>query len=56
MTDEQCNALITAIKDLTTAVRDVAENVDNISCGYYDTDLCKEVRLVAQILEEGLMK
>ncbi len=55
MNDEQCNALIEAIKELTTAVREVAENVDNIS-SYYDKELRKEIRLVAQILEEGLMK
>ena len=55
MTDEQCNAIVDAIKGLTMAVREVAENVDGIY-SYHDTDLCKEVRLVAQILEEGLMK
>jgi len=51
MNDEQCNALIEAIKDLTSAVHTVAENIDNI-CSYSDYDLRKEVNLIAKILED----
>lgn len=50
MNDEQCMALIDAIKELTSAVREVAENVDGIS-SYYDFELRKELHLIAEVIE-----
>lgn len=51
MTNDQCNAIIKAISELTNAVRDVATNIDNIYT-YSDLDLRKEVHLIAEILED----
>lgn len=51
MTDEQCNALIDAIKDLTSAVHNVAENIDNLP-GFNDNDLIQEVKGVRKVLED----
>ncbi len=51
MNDEQCNTIISAIKELTTAVQTVAENIDGIS-SYYDHNLRKEVHLIAEVIED----
>lgn len=51
VTNDQCNAIIKAISELTNAVRDVATNIDNIYT-YSDLDLRKEVHLIAEILED----
>lgn len=51
MNDEQCNAIIDAIKVLTSAVQAVADNVDTIYT-YYDGDLRKEVHLIAEVIED----
>ena len=51
MNDDQCTLIVEAIKDLTNAVREVGENIDNISC-YSDHDLRKELRIIAQVLED----
>jgi hypothetical protein len=55
MNDEQFNLLINSINKLTTAVQQVAENIDNIS-PYSDYDLRKEVHLIAEVIEDGVMK
>ena len=51
MTDEQCNVLMDAIKDLTSAVHSVAESIDNIS-GFNDHDLIQEVQGIRKVLED----
>lgn len=51
MNDEQCKAIINAIKDLTDSVDTVATNIDNIYT-YSDCDLRKELHLIAEILED----
>lgn len=51
MTDEQCNVIVDAIKDLTLSVREVADSLSNIS-PYHDDDLRKEVHLIAEIIED----
>lgn len=51
MNDEQCNAIIFAIKELTAATLTVAENLDAIYT-YSDSDLVKQVNIIAQILED----
>jgi len=51
MNDEQCMAIVDAIKDLSSAMREVSEKIDNI--GYYsDYELKKEIHLIAEILED----
>jgi len=51
MNDEQCSVIVEAIKDLTRAVNEVAQNVDNIWC-YSDSELRKEVHLIAEVIED----
>lgn len=51
MTDEQCTAIIDAIKELTAATREVAENVNSI-WSYDDEKLVRQVNLVAQMVED----
>lgn len=51
MTDDQCNLIIEAIKGLTLAMIQVSESVDNIY-SYNDTDLVKQVNIVAQVIED----
>lgn len=55
MNDDKCNVLVEAIKELTSAVQSVAENVSDIS-SYYDGELIntlrKELRIIAQVIEE----
>lgn len=51
MNDEQCIAIIDAIKELTSVIHTVSENIDNIR-PYSDFDLLKELRLISEILED----
>lgn len=44
-------AIVDAIKELTSATREVAEKIDYLF-NYDDTNLVKQVNLVAQILED----
>lgn len=55
MNDEQCMAIIAAIKDLTDAIHIVGDNIDNI--GFYsDREVVKKLQLIAEVLEYGLEK
>ena len=51
MNDEQCMAIVDAIKDLSSAMREVAEKVDGI-LWYSDEALVKEIRLLSSIVED----
>lgn len=51
MNDDQCNVIVKAIKELTSAVHAVGEKIEE-NCCYYDGDLRKEVHLIAEILED----
>ena len=51
MNDEQCTLIVEAIRDLSSAMREVSEKVDNISW-YSDYDLVKQIKVIAEILED----
>lgn len=51
MNDEQCTAIVDAIKELTAATNEVAANVWSI-ISYNDENLVKQVDLLAQMVED----
>ena len=53
MNDDQCNVIIDAIKELTDSIKEVKEAIDDLRySSYSDSDLRKEVHLIAEVLED----
>lgn len=50
MTDEQCTAIIEAVKDLTNAVHEVGAEISS-HMGYCDIDVVDELRAITKAIK-----